>query len=69
MGFCLTLGNKVSGETHVLTKQKILSGRGAWVESSRMREPRGTALSRGSQTQVLMGMGLVSGLSLAGLLA
>lgn len=24
MGFCLTLGNKVSGETHVLTKQDFI---------------------------------------------
>ena len=34
LGFCLTLGNELS-ETHVLTKQEILLGKGAWMESSR----------------------------------
>ena len=50
---CLTLGNELSEETHVLTKQEILLGKGARVESSRVREPRRTALPRGSQSQVL----------------
>ena len=31
VGFCLTLGNELSEETHVLTKQKTLLGRGAWA--------------------------------------
>ena len=44
LGSCLTLGNELSEETHVLTKQEILLGKGAWVESSRVREPRTTAL-------------------------
>ena len=44
MGCYLTLGNELSEETHVLTKQEILLGKGAWVESSRVREPRTTAL-------------------------
>ena len=35
-GSCLTLGNK---EKHVLTKQEILLGKGARVESSRVRNP------------------------------
>ena len=39
-----TLGNELSEETHVLTKQEILLGKGARVESSRVREPRRTAL-------------------------
>ena len=62
LGSCLTLGNELSEETHVLTKQEILLGKGTWVESSRVREPRRTALPHGS---VFMVMGLVSGLSLA----
>ena len=36
MGSCLTLGNELSKETHVLTKQDILLGKGAWAESSRV---------------------------------
>ena len=45
LGSCLTLGNELSEETHVLTKQEILLGKGTWVENSRVREPRRTALS------------------------
>ena len=41
---CLTLGNKLSQQTNVLTKQKTLLGRGIWAESSRVKEPRRTAL-------------------------
>jgi len=40
LGSCLTLGNELSEETHVLTKQEILLGKGTQVESSRVREPR-----------------------------
>ena len=50
---CLTLGHELSEETHVLTKQEILLGKGTRVESSRVREPRRTALPRGSESQVL----------------
>ena len=39
LGSCLTLGNELSQETHVLTKQKNLLGKGTRVESSRVREP------------------------------
>ena len=53
LGSCLTLGNELSKETHVLTKQEILLGKGTRVESSRVREPRRTALPRGSQSRVL----------------
>ena len=53
VGSCLTLGNELSKETHVLTKQETLLGRGAQVESSRVREPRRTALPHGTQPQVL----------------
>ena len=35
LGTCLTLGNESSEEMHVLTKQEILLGKGARVESSR----------------------------------
>ena len=52
LGSCLTLGNELSEETHVLTKQEVLLGKGTWVESSRVREPRRTALSHGLQSQV-----------------
>ena len=47
LGSCLTLGNELSEETHVLTKQEILLGKGTRVESSRVREPRRTALRLG----------------------
>ena len=43
-GSWLTLGNELSEETHVLTKQETLLVRGARAESSRVREPRRTAL-------------------------
>ena len=39
----LTFGNELSEETHVLTKQEILLGKGTQVESSRVKEPRRTA--------------------------
>ena len=47
---CLTLRNELSKEAHVLTKQEILLGKGTRVESSRVREPRRTALSHGLQS-------------------
>ena len=53
LGSCLTLGNELSEETHVLTKQEILLGKGTWVKSSSVREPRRTPLLRGSQCWVL----------------
>ena len=71
----------MSKETHVLTKQEILLGKGTRVESSRVREPRRTALPHGFYGDGLWGfmgfmgfymvfsgfmvMGLASGLSLA----
>ena len=51
LGSCLTLRNELSEETHVLTKQEILLGKGTWVESSRVREPRRTALWHGLRSQ------------------
>ena len=53
MGPCLTLGNELSEETHVLTKQETFLGRGAQAESSGVKEPRRTALLCGSQFGVL----------------
>ena len=53
LGSCLTLGNELSEETHLLTKQEILLGKGTRVESSRVRETRRTALPCGSQSWVL----------------
>ena len=53
LGSCLTLGNELSKETHVLTKQEILLGKGTRVESGRVREPRRTALSHDLQSRVL----------------
>ena len=43
LGSYLTLRNELSEETHVLTKQEILLGKGTGVESSRVRKPRRTA--------------------------
>ena len=53
LGFCLTLGNELSKETHVLSKQEILLGTGTQMEGSRVREPRRTALPHGLQSWVL----------------
>ena len=53
VGSCLTLRNGLSKETHVLRKQKTLLGKGTQVESRRVREPRRTALPRGSQPRGL----------------
>ena len=52
-GFLLTRGNELSNQTHVLTKQEILLEKGTQVESSRLREPRRTALLHGLQFLVL----------------
>ena len=50
LGSCLTVRNELSEETYVLRKQQILLGKGTQVESSRVREPRSTALPSGSQS-------------------
>ena len=55
--------NELSQETHALTKQEILLGRGARAESIRVREPRRMALVSFQVT------GLASRLSLASHLA
>ena len=38
MHSCLTLGNELSEDAHVLTKQETLLRRGALAESSRLRK-------------------------------
>ena len=47
---CLTVRNKLSKETHVLTKKASLE-RSTQGENGEVREPRRTALPRGSQPQ------------------
>ena len=44
VGSCLTLGNELSEETYMLTKQEILLGTGAQAISNRIRETRRTSL-------------------------
>ena len=58
MGSCLTFRNELSQETQVLTKRETLLGKIAWAERARrVKEPRRTALPRGSQC---LALGLVS---------
>ena len=60
LGSCLTLGNELSEETRVLTKQEILLGKD--------REQQGTQENSSVTWLAVLGfmvMGLVSGLSLA----
>ena len=49
----LILRNELPEETHVLTKQESLLGKGTRTESSRIREPRRTALPCGWQSWIL----------------
>ena len=63
-GSCLTLGNELSEEMHVLTKQEILLGKSTQVESNRVREPRRTVLPSDLQSGFMV-IRLVSGWSLA----
>ena len=62
MGSCLTLENELSEETHILTKQKALMGRGTSWGSSMVREPRRIALPRGLQSPILWEWSSFSGL-------
>ena len=64
VGSHLTFGNELSKETHVLTKQETLLGRGTQAESNRIKEPRKTSLPYGLQSQVFMVMGIPSCFSL-----
>ena len=63
-GSCLTLGNELSEETHVLTKQEVLLGKGTWVESSRVKTQENSS-AVWLAVSGFMAMGLVSGWSLA----
>ena len=49
----LTFRNELSKETHMLTKQETLLGRGFWEEGRRVTKPRRTTLPCGSQLRVL----------------
>ena len=51
-GSCLTFGKELSEKTRA-DKARDLLGKGTGVESSRVREPRRTALPHGSQSRVL----------------
>ena len=62
-GCCLTLRNEWSKETHVLTKQETVIGRGTWVESNRVNGSRRTATQPAVSSFTVMW--LVSWLSLA----
>ena len=62
MGSCLTLRNELSEETHVLTEQETLLGRGRLSREQEGKGPRRTALFL---VQGFTVMGLVSGSSLA----
>ena len=53
VGSCLTLRNELSKEACILTKQETLLGRGAQSKSSRVGEPRKTALPCSLQSWVL----------------
>ena len=64
VGPCLTLGNELSEETHILTKQEILLGSGTRVESSRVRETQENCSATWLAGLGFMVMGLVFGLSL-----
>ena len=49
----LTFRDELFEETPLLIKQETLLGRGAQVESGRLREPRRAALPHGLHSQVL----------------
>lgn len=53
VGCCLTLGNELYRETHVLNKQETLLGKDTGQRPGIKRPSR--TLSRGSQSQVLWG--------------
>ena len=52
-GACLTFRAQLFKETHTLTKQETQSGRGAWAENRRVREPRRTPQPHGSLCRTL----------------
>ena len=52
LGSCLTLGKELSEET-CADKARDFIGKGTWVESNRVREPRRTALLGSPQSRIL----------------
>ena len=52
VGFCLTLGKELFKETRA-DKARDFIEEGTWAESSRVSEPRRTALPHGSKSRVL----------------
>ena len=52
LGSCLTLGNELSEETRVLTKQEILMGKGTRGEGSRVRKQRRTVLIENNNSSI-----------------
>ena len=52
MGSCLSLRIELLEETHDLTKQETSLGSGIRVQSSRVREPRKTALPHVSLARI-----------------
>ena len=70
MGSCLTFRNELSEEIHVLTKQETLLGRGPWGQGEQLGEgTQENCSATWLAVSGFMGMGLVSGLSLANHLA
>ena len=64
LGSCLSFGNELSEETHVLTKQEILLGKDTRVESSRGKGNQNCSATWFAVSGFRV-MGLVSRLSLA----
>ena len=64
-GSCLPFRNELLEETHMLTKQETLLGKGARTYSSRVREPRRLLCRMVYTASKFMVMRLVSELSLA----
>ena len=52
-GLCLTFKNELLENTHKLTKQDILLGRGALGESRKARKSKTTDMLRGLQSLIL----------------
>ena len=65
MDSSLTLGNELSEETHMLTKQETLLGRVNQEEGSRVREKENCSAMWLEVLRFIV-MGFVSGFSLAG---
>ena len=63
-GSCLTLGNELFREPHILTKQKTLLGTDAWGEEKLIRGTQKNCVAMWLTVLGFMVMGLVSRLSL-----